>query len=124
MLFEILFMLIQLWEFVSSLVRLGREENLHVLINISCHNGRGGGGRAMEALSVGSGVTDLTSRGQPLLRPARHCRRGRFRHPRAHVKRRRAVSDAEIKQFSEKEAGPPTHWDQGTGRSTKCSIWS
>jgi len=65
--------------------------------------------------SVGSGVTDLTSRGQPL-RPAgshpRHCRRrGRFRHPRAHVKRRRAVSDAEIKQFSEKEAGPPTHWD-------------
>ena len=68
--------------------------------------------------SVGSGVTDLTSRGQPL-RPAgsrlRHCRRHRFRHPRAHVKRRRAVSDAEIKQFSEKEAGPPTHWDQGTG---------
>ena len=43
--FEILFMLIQLWEFVSSLVRLGREENLHVLINISCHNGRGGVGR-------------------------------------------------------------------------------
>ena len=42
--FEILFMLIQLREFVSSLVRLGRE-NLHVLINISCHNGRGGGGR-------------------------------------------------------------------------------
>ena len=31
-------------EFVSSLVRLGRE-NLRVLINISCHNGRGGGGR-------------------------------------------------------------------------------
>ena len=82
---------------------------------------------AMKALSVGSGVTDLTSRGQPL-RPARsrprHCRRHRFRHPRAHVKRRRAVSDAEIKQFSEKEAGPPTHLDQGTGRSTKCSIWS
>lgn len=73
--------------------------------------------------SVGSGVTDLTSRGQPLLRPARHCHH-RFRHPRAHVKRRRAVSDAEIKQFSEKEAGPPTHLDQGTGRSTKCSIWS
>merc|ERR1719499_2929549 len=43
--FEILFMLIQLREFVSSLVRLGREENLHVLINISCHNGRGGVGR-------------------------------------------------------------------------------
>ena len=42
--FEILFMLIQQREFVSSLVRLGRE-NLHVLINISCHNGRGGGGR-------------------------------------------------------------------------------
>ena len=42
--FEILFMLIQLREFVSSLVRLGRE-NLLVLINISCHNGRGGGGR-------------------------------------------------------------------------------
>jgi len=75
--------------------------------------------------SVGSGVTDLTSRGQPL-QPTRsllrHCRRHRFRHPRAHVKRRRAVSDAEIKQFSEKEAGPPTHWDQGTERSQKCSI--
>merc|ERR1719471_1360221 len=42
--FEILFMLIQQREFVSSLVRLGRE-NLLVLINISCHNGRGGGGR-------------------------------------------------------------------------------
>jgi len=39
--------------------------------------------------------------------------------PRAHVKRRRAVSDAEIKQFSE-DTGPPTHWDQGTGGSTKC----
>ena len=82
-----------------------------------------GAAAAMEALTVCSGVTDLTSRGQPLLRPARHCHH-RFRHPRAHVKRRRAVSDAEIKQFSEKEAGPPTHWDQGTGRSTKCSIWS
>jgi len=68
--------------------------------------------------SVGSGVTDLTSRGQPL-RPAgshpQHCRLRHFRHPRAHFKRRRAVRDAEIKQFSEKEAGPPTHWHQGTG---------
>ena len=115
--FEILFMLIQLREFVSSLVRLGREENLHVLINISCHNGRGGGGRG------GGGVGrqrrhrfDLERSAAPTARSRpRHCRRHRFRHPRAHVKRRRAVSDAEIKQFSEKEAGPPTHSHQGTG---------
>lgn len=97
--------------FVVGFVRFGRSRESSRSYQHLCRRrvyGRGSGGGGGDE-GVGSGVTDLTSKGQPLPRVAQDCR-CRFR-PRAHVKRRprRArCGDAEIKQFSE-EAEPPTH---------------